>query len=82
MATTIIAKVLGQTTGDTPDLIGFEVKYTFSNDGTNQFIAQVPSELTDTEMESVIRQQTAEHATANNTFGETYVESDVRGGKI
>lgn len=77
---TIIAKVLGQGTGDTPEQIAFEVRYTLPSGLTEQFVTQVIRTWTDTEMESSIREQVAAHATANHN--DTYTETDVRGGKI
>lgn len=83
MANTITARVLAQGTGDTPELIAWEIRYTCSCAGipVGQFIAQVPREATDTEIESAIRTQTAALLNTLQTE-EVFVESDVRGGHI
>lgn len=80
---TITARVLSQGAGDTPDLIGWEVRYVCSciDVPTSQFIAQVPRNATDTEIESAIRTQTAALMNTLQTT-HTFVESDVRGGHI
>jgi hypothetical protein len=83
MAETITARVIGQGTGDTADQIAWEVKYIVSGNILlpSTFIAQVDRTLTDTEMESAIREQTADYInTLQNQF--VFNASDVRGGKI
>lgn len=78
----VIARILSKGTGDTPDLIAFDVSYDVSDNriASGSVLTQVLKTATDQEMESSMRAQVAAHLA--ELTGDAFTEEDVRGCKI